>query len=660
MPRSIVQHLEDEIARLEKALGAESQIESLGPTPLKDLNDRHLLYDTTVSQILPENDLSIVTTDNIQGHFEIRNRILSSDSLQSIVRSTMPTEPRFADLLPRIRMGLTPSFVLSSSARNDGHRGSTVVRPAETEMDTDFTLLLAIPPDVVRSLVKKYIQHSLTRWPVLYEPRVWEQVDTVLDKVRTMLHTNTKRTHFNEVHYDFLVIYLILAISATLGAVQSGHEARCMAYSAALFKEGVQHLSSKAPFPDDLAGVQALLLILQYAFINPLCANVWILSGAAMRSCLEVGLHRDLPTGTENDNAANPKSYEYQDLFGHGELSFATNHRRLDPLYLDMRRRIFWAAYIMDRSICSTLQRPLSIPDPAINAQYPSILDDHHITSAGLDPTGNPAKLAALRWIEYSRIQSVITEVHFQGFQLRKDQSWEDWLLEIELKLKKWYERASMSSAKDLVENALMHGLMSLHRPSPRIPMPAARSLLISYESACSSARTYRQEITKGVCRQPWLAAHHTLESALVVLFCLRHNREGIAAKFSAQEIFEATKLFTVNLLSISSQGWSAVSKYAGIYERLLGPLLEAIFTFTETSLLFSPSQDAELAELLYPGPAHLPSLRSGTGLPAGQETSMFDATLFDFNHGFWEGNGDLVEFFQVNNMPFEQSFLNL
>jgi hypothetical protein len=107
-----------------------------------------------------------------------------------------------------------------------------------------------------------------------------------------------------------------------------------MAFSGSLFAEGIQHLSSKAPFPNHLAEIQSTLLILQYALINPKHANVWILSGVVMRSCLELGLHR-----------------EVSDAAG------------LDPSTIDMRRRVFWVAYCMGRSICSALQRPHSIPE---------------------------------------------------------------------------------------------------------------------------------------------------------------------------------------------------------------------------------------------------------------------------------------------------------
>lgn len=660
-----MQHLEQEIARLETQLLSHSYTagsdERLSASQISrteedergngNRNGNGSVNGNDIANYNIVRDITVVQED-------IKGSILASDSLQAMIKATMPSEPRLADLLPRVRMGLTPSFVLSSSARENMTMKNTTSNNVNTLISlnsvdgpdnttgihhrtppqagrVDFSLLLALPADVVRSLVKKYVNNALPALPILHETTVWEQVDRVLAKVSQMLQpapgTVTKRmdgttedgangsgdgiSNLQEDH-DCLVVYLILAISATLGgAAQGRQEARCLAYSAALFNEGLQHLSSRAPFPDDLASLQVTLLILQYAFINPLCANVWVLSGTAMRTCLELGLHRNLS--------------DSQAALG-----------RLDSGLVERRRRVFWVAYVMDRSVCSALQRPVSIPDPAIDAQY---------------PTGSQA----LQWIEYSRIQSLITEVHFQGMVLKDGQRWENWLAETEQRLHSWFHSFAASaspsipsSSYDSGEYALTHALMSLHRPSPRVPIPAPSSLLAAFEYASTSARQFQKQLTTGTSRRPWLAAHQTLESALVVLFCLRHNHIGISQRFTAHEILESTKLFTSNLLSITSQGWSAVSRYAGIYERLLGPLLEAVFTSTEPEAFFGPAQDAELLGLLYPGPAHLPSLRSGTKVQANFDTFYFDTDMADFNYAFLEGNGEPLDFIPLPDIP--------
>jgi hypothetical protein len=458
-------------------------------------------------------------------------------------------------------------------------------------------MLRTMPSHIVRSLVKKYMSRVYPIYPVLHAPSLWKQLENVL----SILQALPERCRTVPPSYDFLIIYLMLSVSATLGSAKSGHEARHLIFSGSLFEEGIQHLSEKARIPDDLAGLQVTLLILQYASINPRLANVWMLCGAAMRSCLELGIHREAPEAMS-----------------------------LDKLTLDLRRRVFWTAYCYDRSICSALQRPLSIPDQTIDAHFPSILDDKFIHPNGIDESGAKTKIHMLRWIQFRQLQSAMIEVHFQNKPLPPGQTWEDWLAMIEQRLQKWYE--DYADGHEQTEFTLAHGLTNLHRPSPRMPKPSPRSLLVAFEAACSSAKSLREHISSGFYRRSWLIAHHVLENAMVVLFCLRHGSETISHKFTGHQIFEMTKVFTSNFLTLAAQGWNEVSNYAGMYERLLGPLLDSVFSGKPPSpQSFGPAQDMELTRLLYPGPAQLDKLRFGSRSFETDDLPPFDMTLVNW-----------------------------
>ena len=505
----------------------------------------------------------------------IRDEVMTCGELQAMIFAILPTGPGITDLLSRVRMSLTPSTAIASGSPREARRKSI----SRASHEVSCTMLKSIPTPILRSLIKKYMTRVYPIYPVLHAPSLWQQLEKV---VKTMQELPEKHRSVPP-SFDFLIIYLMLSISATLGSARTGHEAKHMVFSGSLFEEGIQHLSDKAKTPSDLAGIQVSLMVLQYASINPRLANVWMLTGAAMRACLELGLHREPPEAL---------------LF--------------DQLTLDLRRRIFWCAYNFDRAICSALQRPLSIPDQSIDAHFPSVLDDRHIHPSGIDATGAETKTHNLRWIHFRRLQSSMTEVHFQGKPLEHGQSWEDWLVSMERRLQAWYE--DYNDGHELTEFTLAHGLTNLHRPSPRVPLPGPRSLMVAFEAACSSAKSLRDHILTGFYRRSWLIAHHVLENSMVVLFCLRHGFDSISARFNAQQIFEMTKVFTANFLALAAQGWNEVSNYAGVYERLLGPLLESVFSNRPPSLSsFGPAQDAELTRMLYPGPAQLDKLRFGS-----------------------------------------------
>jgi hypothetical protein len=614
IPRSIVQHLEAEIAKVEGELARNGHLDELNASdilagmPTDDgvpidtdpaLPAMDLAPIITKPEELPRLSLDTEMKTAPQPRDTVRDEIMTCGELQAMIFAILPTGPGITDLISRVRMSLTPSTAIASGSPREARRKSF----SRASHEVSCSMLKSIPTPILRSLVKKYMTRVYPIYPVLYSPSLWQQLERVV-KTLQELPDNHRSVPPS---FDFLIIYLMLSISATLGSARTGHEAKHMVFSGSLFEEGIQHLSDKAKIPSDLAGIQVTLLVLQYASINPRLANVWMLTGAAMRACLELGLHREAPEA----------------------LNF-------DQLTLDLRRRLFWCAYNFDRAICSALQRPLSIPDQSIDARFPSTLDDRHIHADGIDPSGTETKIHNLRWIHFRRLQSAMTEVHFQGKPLDHSQTWEDWLVSMERRLQAWYE--DYNDGHELTEFTLAHGLTNLHRPSPRIPFPGPRSLMVAFEAACSSAKSLKDHILTGFYRRSWLIAHHVLENSMVVLFCLRHGFDSISARFSAQQIFEMTKVFTANFLALAAQGWNEVSNYAGVYERLLGPLLESVFSNRPPSLSsFGPAQDAELTRMLYPGPAQLDKLRFGA--IRSSDGNMFTDGLPSFDVGTlnWE-----------------------
>ncbi|CZR68185.1 uncharacterized protein PAC_18084 [Phialocephala subalpina] len=627
IPRSVVHFLEHEIARLEKELNGDGPAKDV-PQHSSPLPETRLDFEHGRRRTLPDVQLVQATLAS-EGKDAMRRAIVGSVEIQSMIGATMPAGTCLTDMLSSVRMGLTPSYTPSSPTIPEATpvQCSVTSKPEDQEF-VDVSILVQLPGHVVNSLVKKYVQRILPIYPFLHEPSIWRHVERAVQKLPAQQIGQTSLLVRPD--YDFLITYLILAISATLGSANSGHEARCMALSGSLFSEGVQHLSSKAPFPNDLAEIQSTLLIIQYALINPKYANVWVLSGVVMRSCLDLGLHREV-----------------------------SKDAGLDSLTVDMRRQVFWVAYCMDRSICSALQRPLSIPDPTINTLFPAL----PVTQSG-EPRPDPAKALALRQIQFSKLQSNIIEVHFQDKQLDEGQTWGGWLVATDQSLRDWYEVLPPDEDPVWSELAFSQGLTNLYRPSPRVPFPSQKSLIVAFEAACGSAHIYQQHIKSGFFRRPWLAAHNTFSSAMVALFCLRYGYEAICERWNAGEIFQMTKLFTMNLLTLSSQGWSEISKYAGTYERLLGPLLDSVFTKNSSpSKSFGPAQDAELARLIYPGPAHLEKLRFGNARVALDEAFQgFDASMFNWDEDLpnsfmaWDNGLDYASPVGYRSVPFGDS----
>jgi hypothetical protein len=88
-------------------------------------------------------------------------------------------------------------------------------------------------------------------------------------------------------------------------------------------------------------GLQAILLLIWYSLLNPEKGSIWYLVGLATRTCVDMGYHNEHNLNVQID--------------------------KLDALELDMRRRLFYCTYKMDRLLSQALGRPPSIPDGFIN-----------------------------------------------------------------------------------------------------------------------------------------------------------------------------------------------------------------------------------------------------------------------------------------------------
>ncbi|WRT68493.1 uncharacterized protein IL334_005469 [Kwoniella shivajii] len=98
-----------------------------------------------------------------------------------------------------------------------------------------------------------------------------------------------------------------------------------------------------------LATVQALVLLIIYGLRHPTAeVSVWQVGGLAMRTAVELGMHRRLRSRSE---------------------------REKDPIRYEMKKRVFWAVYTLDRMMSAQLGRPAGIQDRDIDVELPLNVD---------------------------------------------------------------------------------------------------------------------------------------------------------------------------------------------------------------------------------------------------------------------------------------------
>ncbi|KAK7418398.1 hypothetical protein QQX98_004018 [Neonectria punicea] len=186
--------------------------------------------------------------------------------------------------------------------------------------------------------------------------------------------------------------------------------------------------------------LQAVLLLANFALLRPVPPGLWYIIGVAVRLAVDLGLHyeddRDMDAST-SDSA----EVDRPEAAGSRENGVQSRGRRL--WIRDMRRRLWWCTYSLDRLVSTCVGRPFGISDQVITTEFPSLLDDDYITPTGLlDPPAD-------------RVQSTYKHVAHHYFRLR--------LLQSEILQVLQYNQTQIAKAGAQGSNPGMH----IHLPSP-------------------------------------------------------------------------------------------------------------------------------------------------------------------------------------------------
>ncbi|KFA46129.1 hypothetical protein S40293_03749 [Stachybotrys chartarum IBT 40293] len=183
-----------------------------------------------------------------------------------------------------------------------------------------------IPDTVAKRLFRGYLVHISTRWPVMHTPYIRQ-----LHETRASLSDK----------YEITALHLVYAIGGrfleTTGERGEFHSDRHC-------EEAIQNLDEIIRNHAGLRSIQILILLSLYNLRSPRGPGAWTFAGLAMRQCIEMGLHRQT--------------------------------RMKWSLIEEMRRRVFWTCYCLDRQVSIILGRPFSISDRDIDTELPTDVDE--------------------------------------------------------------------------------------------------------------------------------------------------------------------------------------------------------------------------------------------------------------------------------------------
>lgn len=288
---------------------------------------------------------------------------------------------------------------------------------------------------------------------------------------------------------------------------------------------------------DEFDSIKILLFFCIYSFFEPQGIHTWNLFGLVVRSATAFGLNQRL----------------------------RTNEYTLEQV--EMRNRLFWSIYNMDRLLSISLGRPLSIDEIDIDVEMPNnILGEDDFTFKTI-----------LAIIELRRIEGTITKVVYSVKS--RDHYDINVTNEIQNKLDAWIEDHRPNTFQDTqfisfhgsdhwFYSRYYHNMMLLYRPSYLIPRPSDENLKLLSKSCLQSLSYTHKLFESNLLPLNWITLYRFLIVCSTTLYCLCNW--GIDLNKSKVEID-----LLIEILKAFSQNWIVASKCAEVFQNVVDNIFQ-------------------------------------------------------------------------------------
>jgi hypothetical protein len=162
------------------------------------------------------------------------------------------------------------------------------------------------PRQTAHALVQHYMDNIYSMFPCFSETALLTALDDIYQEDSRTIKDS-----------DYWMVYMVLAIGSTSQSRRSQDN---------YYQDGLKYAARAMNHADDalapgyITQIQSLLLLTQYAMLDPAHFDSWHSIGFTARAIVDLGFHQDPPLSSVSDKSA-----------------------------LDMRRKIFYCVYALDR-----------------------------------------------------------------------------------------------------------------------------------------------------------------------------------------------------------------------------------------------------------------------------------------------------------------------
>jgi hypothetical protein len=232
------------------------------------------------------------------------------------------------------------------------------------------------------------------------------------------LHEPTFAKDLQEVYdgntdpYKNFVLRMVLAISmqkldTQYAGLADSYYLAAMGYMEAIIR------------PKDIKTLQCLVLTAQYSMLTPTRTAIYYIVGLATRLCQQLGL-------TEEKT-----------------ITQGVSHGLINPLQLDMKRRLSWIVLSMEFGLAHSMGRPnaFATGQDHVDVEFFEAKDDEYITAEGILPGPHSEKKAvAIHFFRMRLLQAEIRRVLYQRKRPEPRNEDHPWYAQMEQKLKDWVD----------------------------------------------------------------------------------------------------------------------------------------------------------------------------------------------------------------------------
>ncbi|RLV92651.1 Protein STB5 [Spathaspora sp. JA1] len=489
--------------------------------------------------------LSLAPDHDTHPKTETRNSVSSVNSFNGTPSGTISSPGSVHSMTTSTLSGINPIDARAPDFNSYAQQVSKVLVSA-VSIKTNSNVSI-IPPIVDRELLTRIINaffmHNYRAVPVINKHEFITKFNKMFSE------DNVSDLHEFDDQFE---LYMVLAIGST-GLERCGIISRDKKISEFFVSQALNHVHNNLS-SNNLKNVKYLILLGLYSFFDPSEFTSWEIMGKLTRLTIHLGLNKPV--------------LEQEKKF-------------MTPRQVELRSRLFWSVYIIDRLTSVSLGRPVAINDEDINVPLPQILDDDH---EDIEINRVLIKLRRIEGQILRRVHSVSLQNNSVSEETRQLHCQEVYA-ELRRDIDDWYNQAICINNQNTTKASFsFHGsnpwyfaryhhlLVLLYRPSYLNPNPPSEILQALGKSCLENlSSSYKLFIAK-LLPLNWTTLYRFLMICTTILYCL--------CKWSIDLVESKTEIcYCIEILQAFGSNWIVAKRCAQVFKQIENKLLEISLT---------------------------------------------------------------------------------